>query len=707
MSPRSNACSTCRSRKVKCDRSLPRCSACRRLNLDCVQQGTVQGLIWLDPGVPNKTTSRKCSTESPEREMGLRRKPLFSDRERIAECSRMTRQISDKQVEGLLLQLDTQAETLDYDAPLNHGPFGVFSVNKPKSPSLSPSSPPVPEPEALPIINSLPEDDWYGIDFMNVEQSSHDFQPLMMKSPLPLSWATPSSMLNFGDGMDEAFNMNLDGTEDPSGITDLTRFFPLSTRLPTPVTLTFSQDVAGMAPGVMRTLLDHYQTSMMSCFTPLHHEKPPWKILHLPCAISAYGELSLLGDSNNAKMTLLFAVLAMSAFNLKHLQTDPMEADNWQSIAESYREKAKSRLKTCLREQSEEKKKSKYKEVLMALTSMVTVCVVSGQMQEARCYLLDAERFIYMQSLKKPKQSRKVNMLHSIYLYLRIIEESTFTPVEDAQPFLADQSYAVTRETPSEMCRYPSLWTDRLKLGSELDSHDMADLETRLVKFPVDQDEPTMFEQIYGIPESLFRLISHATHLADEVRRSRSTYPGGMSPEVAQRAKIIESKICNWKNPYRLLAEKQTLIVYGPAERSDKIEVRTDLLFNFLEAMHSALIIYFYRRVRDTNAIALQHWVGKTIHNLLEHEKKKNKYGDTSAYVAWPGFIAACEALDPMHREQISAFMFRAGRQSGMGMFDTASDVATKVWAAREDTGSLDVSWSDILATSKNGLIVT
>lgn len=78
MSPRSNACSTCRSRKVKCDRSLPRCSACRRLNLDCVQQGAVQGLIWLDPGVPNKTTSRKCSTESPEREMGLRRKPLFS-----------------------------------------------------------------------------------------------------------------------------------------------------------------------------------------------------------------------------------------------------------------------------------------------------------------------------------------------------------------------------------------------------------------------------------------------------------------------------------------------------------------------------------------------------------------------------------------------------------------------------------------------------
>jgi arginine metabolism regulation protein II len=29
------------------------------------------------------------------------------------------------------------------------------------------------------------------------------------------------------------------------------------------------------------------------------------------------------------------------------------------------------------------------------------------------------------------------------------------------------------------------------------------------------------------------------------------------------------------------------------------------------------------------------------------------------------------------------------------------------VWAARDDTGSLDVSWSDILATSKNGLIVT
>jgi arginine metabolism regulation protein II len=443
---------------------------------------------------------------------------------------------------------------------------------------------------------------------------------------------------------------------------------------------------------------------MMGCFTPLHHEKPPWKILHLPCAISAYGELSLLGDSNNAKMTLLFAVLAMSAFNLKHLQTDPSEADNWQSIAESYREKAKARLKLCLREQSEAQKKSKYKEVLMALTSMVTVCVVSGQMQEARCYLLDAERFIYMQSMKKPKQSRKVNMLHSIYLYLRIIEESTFTPVEDNQSYLADHSYAMASETSSSICRYPSLWTDRVKLGSDLDFHDM---EARLVQFPSDQDEPTMFEQIYGIPESLFRLISHATHLADEVRRSRSVYPGGMSQDLAQRAKVIEAKICDWKNPYKLLAERQTLIVYGPAERSAKIEVRTDLLYNFLEAMHCALIIYFYRRVRDTNANALQHYVSKTIHHLLEHEKKKNMYGDTSAYVAWPGFIAACEALDPVQREQISAFMVRAGQQSGVGSLFVAADVATKVWAARDDTGSLDVSWSDILATSKNGLIVT
>lgn len=616
----------------------------------------------------------------------------------------MTRQISEHQVEGFLLHLDTQAETFDHDASINHGPFGVFSLHRPKSPSLTPSSPPVPEPEALPIINSLPEDDWYGIDFMNIEQPSHDFQPVMTKSPLPLSWATSSPMLNFGDGMDEALNMNFSGVEDPSSITDLTRFFPLSPRLPTPVTLTFSQDVAGMAPGVMRTLLDHYQSSMMGCFTPLHHEKPPWKILHLPCAISAYGELSLLGDSNNAKMTLLFAVLAMSAFNLKHLQTDPSEADNWQSIAESYREKAKARLKLCLREQSEEKKKSKYKEVLMALTSMVTVCVVSGQMQEARCYLLDAERFIYMQSLKKPKQSRKVNMLHSIYLYLRIIEESTFTPVQDTQSQLVDPSYAMANEAPSAICRYPSLWTDRVKLGSDMD---FQDLESRLVLFPADQDEPTMFEQIYGIPESLFRLISHATHLADEVRRSRSGYPGGMSQDLAQRAKIIEAKICNWKNPYKLLAEKQTLIVYGPAERSNKIEVRTDLLYNFLEAMHSALIIYFYRRVRDTNATALQHYVGKTIHHLLEHEKKKNMYGDTSAYVAWPGFIAACEALDPVQRDQISAFMFRAGQQSGVGSLFVAADVATKVWAARDDTGSLDVSWSDILATSKNGLIVT
>jgi arginine metabolism regulation protein II len=650
--------------------------------------------------------------------MGLRRKPLFSgsllsklpldpnsnqslDRERIAECCRMTRKVSDHQVEALLLQLDSQAETLDHDTPLQNGPFGVFSLQQQHV--SSPLSPPVPDPEALPVVHELPEENWYGLDFMN-DQPLQDFQSISIKAPLPLSWGTSSPMLAFGEGMDEAFNMDLNQTHDMSGMTDLATFFALSPRLPTPVSLSFSRDVADLAPGVMRTLLDHYQTNMMSCFTPLHHEKPPWKVLHLPCAISAYGELSLLGDCNNAKMTLLFAVLAMSAFNLKHLQTIPTEADNWQSIAECYRERAKSRLKICLGEQSEQQKKSKYKEVLMALTSMVTVCVVSGQMQEARCYLLDAERVIYMQSLRKEKRSRKVNMLHSIYLYLRIIEESTFVPGADSEAHNGE----IANETHSDICRYPSLWSDGLKLNSNLDSQDMVDLETRLVKFPTDRDEPSMFEQIYGVPESLFRLISHATHLAEAVRRSRFAHPGGgMSHHVVQRAKIVENNILQWKNPYRLLAQRQTLIVYGPAESSDKIEVRTELLFDFLEAMHSALLIYFYRRVRDLNAIALQHFVAKTIHHLLEHERKKIKYGDTSAYVAWPGFIAACEALDPVHREQMCAFMFRAGRQSGMAMFDTASDVATKVWAARDDSGCLDVSWSDILATSRNGLIVT
>lgn len=653
--------------------------------------------------------------------MGLRRKALFSgnyhlpafynictdaklDRERIAECSRLTKQLPDHQVESLLWQIDSQTESFEDDSFVQHGPFGVFSVSKATPPASSTPSPL--DPGTLSSeSSSIPVDDWYGLDTMD-DQPSQNFQPLLLKSPLHLPWSCPVPILTYDEGIDSNFAMDLNEEQDPS-FTDLVRFFSPTPPLPSPVPLHFTQDVGDLSPGVIRSLLDHYQTSMMSCFTPLHHEKPPWKILHLPCAVSAYGELTLLGDSNNAKTTVLFAVLAVSAFNLKHLQTAATGLDDWNTLAESFRERAKARLKSCLQEQGGKKKKAKYKEVLMALLSMVTVCVVSGQMQEARCYLLDAERFIYMQSLKKHKRSRKVNMLHSIYLYLRIIEESTFTPVAEPQSLLPDD-YAclAVEEAPSTICRYPSLWNDRLKVSSRLDSQDMVDLETRLVMFPADQDEPTMFEQIYGIPESLFRLISHATHLADTVRRSRLAHPSGMSQELAQRVKMIESKICDWKNPYRLLAKVQTLVVYGPSESSDKIEVRTDLLFDFLEAMHSALIIYFYRRVRDMNAIALQHWVGRTIHHLLEHERKKNKYGDTSACVAWPGFIAACEALDPVHREQIAALLARAGRQSGMGMFDRASDVASKVWAARDDTGSFDVSWSDVLVTSRNGLIV-
>lgn len=318
-------------------------------------------------------------------------------------------------------------------------------------------------------------------------------------------------------------------------------------------------------------------------------------------------------------------------------------------------------------------------------------------MEEARCFLLDAERFIYLRGLPKIRKSPKVLMLHAIFLYLRVVEESTYISAQAIQPSLPNSFHDESNRNRSLLCRYPSLWTERLKLSLSLNFRDTTNLEMQLMAFPADIDEPTVFENIYGIPESLFRSISHATYLANELGRNDNV----PNKQLDQSIKALERQICDWKNPYRTMAK------LGPSKTPVELEARCGLLFDFIEAIHSALMIYFYRRVRDVNSVVLQHYVHKTIHHLLQHEKKKMESGDMSASFCWPGFIAACEALDPEQRDLISAWFQRSGKSSGLGMFDTARDVTMKLWAARGATGNSDMSWEEILANGRTALILS
>jgi hypothetical protein len=138
-------------------------------------------------------------------------------------------------------------------------------------------------------------------------------------------------------------------------------------------------DLQDFSMPTAKLLLDHYQTISITLYTPAPVEaKTPWEIIYMPNLLSTLGEIALTGNSSDARLSLLFAVLAISAFRLDIIQphTNESATPDWHSLGELYRERATRRLQMTLRGLSgAAPKREKYKNILMPLLSMVTICV--------------------------------------------------------------------------------------------------------------------------------------------------------------------------------------------------------------------------------------------------------------------------------------------------------------------------------------------
>lgn len=139
-------------------------------------------------------------------------------------------------------------------------------------------------------------------------------------------------------------------------------------------------ELTDVIPSNAYYLMEHYRNQMVGLFSPVHVVQSPWKALHLPCASNALADLTLRGESKEARTALFYAILSVSAFNLNKVNSEVLTEGaetsmHWWEVGVSYREKAKKALQSCLRQERNGSAKSKYKEVLMAMLSMITICV--------------------------------------------------------------------------------------------------------------------------------------------------------------------------------------------------------------------------------------------------------------------------------------------------------------------------------------------
>ncbi|OQD72028.1 hypothetical protein PENPOL_c001G01821 [Penicillium polonicum] len=644
-----SSCLSCRARKVKCDRVSPQCSPCKKRKLHCEIPVAPPRVRWLRPRL----------NEVPEddvEDLHARRRPLFTARDLAHNAAELVFSTGDISVVSILDELDQQTNGIGNDQTLCNGPFHVFQATEMLSTTELETLSDIFDPE---LWNPM------SANVAEMMEEENEYSPdQLAKTP---------EFLSLEDTLDsETFILeNMDFVCQPT---------PGATQsvisLPSSPSRSSASDLEDFTMPLTKMLLDHYRHTMVTFFTPARVEaKSPWEAIYIPSLLSTVGEIGLAGDSSNAKVSLLFAVFAISAFSQSQSSSPEEQGyQDWNALGELYRERASRRLKQSLFNLSHDKaKKEKYKDILMALLSMVTICVVSGKMENAAHYLRDIEEIINLHGVQKVSQSSKVRMLHSIYLYLRVVTERTCIEGR-SQPNIFVNSLTLSISSSQDI----STWDRLIGFSSPLTEGTLN----------LDTPSKSTFEEIYSVPQSLFKLILQTTHLSVLVNKMQTSGTYNIDHgSLPGQVKDLESKICTWE--YESPGNWHS--AHTPLPQ------REIFPYHFVQAMYKALIVYFYRSVRDVNTVILQVYVQQIIDHLFEYDKKKEQHMDQSANTCWPGFIAGCEALDPKLREQISDWLERSGRSTGIRMFIVALEALQKVWHTRCLPGMQNAPWNRVL----------
>ncbi|OQD89469.1 hypothetical protein PENANT_c002G04535 [Penicillium antarcticum] len=356
-------------------------------------------------------------------------------------------------------------------------------------------------------------------------------------------------------------------------------------------------DLTDFALSTAKELLGHYRETLVAFFTPARVEsQSPWETMYIPSVFSTVGEIGLSGNSSNAKVSLLFAIFAISAFSLDGLNR-----------------------------------------------------VVSGNMRNAAHYLSVIEKIINLHGMRKVARSSKVRMLHSIYLYLRVLTERACADDQQSEPGATEHREAHLDSSFSQLAN----WDQILGFPSSMSSSDASEFDIIPSHIPY----KSAFEEIYSVPQSLFKLILQTTQLAKHVQKLESVDRSKLTDHDALAIKV-----------------KNDLEYHRAANTPQKEEFPSHLV----QAVQKALFIYFYRCIRDLNPATLQLYVRQTVYHLLEYDKQKQNYKDQSSNTCWPGFIAGCEAQDPHVREEIANWLDRSGHSTGIRMFTVAREAVQK-----------------------------
>lgn len=312
--------------------------------------------------------------------------------------------------------------------------------------------------------------------------------------------------------------------------------------------------------------------------------------------------------------------------------------------------------------------------------------------------MLDAERLLRLRGLQKQKISPKSRLLHHIYTWIRIVGESTYV-LHDYSPddsFIEafNHQFRTDHETISQ--RNPRL-DDFLRLqprqsDSDLDIDQPKDKDVGLHDIHLEdsrQYKDTLYSQIYGIPETWLSLVSQTTRMANVLdclriaRRTHSNLSHEAWETVQRRRLRLENMVCSFDLTHARGTDSETN-------------------YHMLRALNAALVIFFYRRIRQAHPAILQGHVDTVISALTEFDQTLDESPYPGPSTAWPAFLAGCEAITTPRREAVLRWLDKATAQCGFVAFSRARDVMKEVWKRQDEhianrDGDAIPTWVDVV----------
>lgn len=465
-----------------------------------------------------------------------------------------------------------------------------------------------------------------------------------------------------------------------------------------------------------RYLLNYYNTQVADLMTVIPLTENPWKTVYFPRALMAIGELLALGKTSNAKNALLNALLAVLAFNLQSKfpkNSDPMKY--YLNLGIRLRNQASLFVKSLLGSNIDSKSgiencvlNEKYKDVLCAVMSMISVDLVWGTMQDTNLYIRWCGKVIAAKMVNKKKLSSRARVLHRIFLSLKLIQDLTCLDLEnikDDYETISQSGYDVNGDKFFGTMRQDSKSTGKGRIDFIVNNIEQSNsaannhrkntsplfMDKKLINTKKN-DENFATDALYGLPNSLILLFSETVQLLRTKIYHQEIYED--LPINFQQAKdTLEEKLLNWKLDWKLFETDSKDEDNGTKGGEDANEESTgkqdDANKKFTSPMHEAtyhhilsfyyaLTIYFNRLIKSVHPEEVQTKVEKTLHHLNAIQRLIAKDEAAIIPLFWQGFIAGCEATS--NDLQMGFKKWGADIAQYLGSYWGARQIMLEVW---------------------------